>query len=330
VYKSLVHGRAKFLWANSTPVQRRSYFLAGVGYETGRSLDEVAANANTLLVQANGAVLVGDNEQAITSLTSLAELLFGISPFTPDPLPANWRDILRAWLSGEPLADFAHDDPEVLRFIENGLIYRLPWGMEALRVRAEASGDEVSPGVTFDDLEMGLAVPAVETGTLSRAAAVLMQAGFTSRLAAIKAVRDTNATFDGYQGLQAWLNSQDVVALTQNGGWPTAESAEIWKAFVASFVPPDKAIWKDWTWHPRVEWEHGKTPPANAPVRVITSSDGTFDWVVSPDHEMLGRLTDRLNAGRRGLVKATVAQDRSRLDLSYVGPEDLTPAQAAA
>src|SRR5262249_10860250 len=154
-----------------------------------------------------------------------------------------WRDILKAWLLGQPLADFAHDDPDVLRFVEGGLIYRLPWGMEAVRVRAEASSDEVSPGLTFDDFETGLAVPAVETGTLNRSAAVLMQAGFMSRLAAIKAVTETNAAFEGYQGLRDWLSSQNVIARTQNDDWPTAETAEIWKAFIASFMPPDKSVW---------------------------------------------------------------------------------------
>ena len=329
LFKSLLHGRAKFLWENSTPVQRRSYFLAGVGYVTGHSLDAIAANANELLIQANGAILEADTERAIKSLTSLAALLFGISPFTPDPLPVNWSDILKAWLLGQPLAGFAHDDPDVLRFVENGLIYRLPWGMEALRVRAVASGDRVSSGLTFDDFETGLAVPAVETGTLNRSAAVLMQAGFTSRLAAIKAVTETNATFEEYQGLRDWLNSHNVIILTQSGDWPTADTGEIWKAFIASFVPPDKAVWKDWTWSPRVTWEQGKTPEADSPVRVITSPDGVVDWVVSPDHEMLGRLADRLNVGRRGLVKSKVAPDRACLKLTYVGPEDLTPAQAA-
>jgi superfamily II DNA/RNA helicase len=330
VYKSLLHGRARFLWANSTPVQRRSYFLAGIGYETGRSLDGIAAVANDLLIQANGAILQRDSNLAVTALTSLAELLFGISPFIPDPLPENWRNILKAWLLGQPLAEFAHNDPDVLRFIEAGLIYRLPWGMEALRVRAEASGDQVPPGLPFDAFETGIAVPAVEVGTLNRSAAVLMQAGFTSRMAAIKAVAETGATFEGNQGLRDWMNSDNVVVQTQSGDWPTPETAELWKAFIASFVPPDRAVWNDWTWSPHVTWEQGKTPLATSPVRVVTSPDGAFDWVVSPDHEMLGRLTDRLHVDRKGLVKATVAPDLSHLNLTYIGPNDLTPAQAAA
>jgi hypothetical protein len=228
-------------------------------------------------------------------------------------------------------------------YVSEGTIYTIP--IKRLRWK-----DHQNMSMRGDDLiavripEDGTPIEFMKGETKSRAtltAAVLAEArtaldkdnglpGFTSRLAAIKAVAETNATFEGYQGLRDWLNSQNVVALTQNGDWPTAETAEIWTAFIASFVPPDKAVWKDWTWSPRVTWEQGKTPQADAPIRVITSPDGTIDWVVSPDHEMLGRLTDRLNAGRKGLVKATVATDRVRLNVSYVGPEDLTSAQAAA
>lgn len=328
-YKSVLYGRAKFLWANTTNAQRRSYFLAGVGYETGRSLDSVAGDANDFLVHANGAILTGDAAGAISALTSLAQILFQISPFIPDPLPANWRDILRSWLSGEAIADVAGDDPDVLRFIETGLIYRLPWGMEAIRVRAAACSDQISPGFTIDDFETGLAVPAVEVGTLRRSAAILMQAGFTSRLAAIKAVTETGATFEGRQGLQEWLRSEPVTALAAGGNWPTPETAEIWRAFVATFVPPDRAVWKDWNYAPSVTWEEGKVPVAGSAVRIVTSPDATADWVLSPDHELLGRLAHRLNSARKGLITATVHEDLHRLTVTYIGPSDLTPAQAA-
>jgi hypothetical protein len=84
----------------------------------------------------------------------------------------------------------AGQEAEALQFIEGGLGYRLPLAMEALRVRAAANGDVVGIlELPLDDHELGLAVPAVETGTMNRSASFLIQAGFNSRLAAIKAVR---------------------------------------------------------------------------------------------------------------------------------------------
>jgi hypothetical protein len=46
-------------------------------------------------------------------------------------------------------------------------------------------------GLAVKDYEPGLAMPAGETGTIGRSASILIQSGFNSRLAAIKAVNDS-------------------------------------------------------------------------------------------------------------------------------------------
>ena len=123
--------RSKSIWAQSSAAQRRGYFLAGVGLTTGHALDAIAAEANMLLVNANAALLAGDAEVAIDAITSLAELVFAFYPFTPSPMPDNWRELLRCWLLGESLADLAYgQESETLNFVEGGLVYRLPWAME--------------------------------------------------------------------------------------------------------------------------------------------------------------------------------------------------------
>jgi hypothetical protein len=189
-FRNALLTRSRYIWARSTAAARRGYFLAGLGLEAGHALDAIAAEANELLIQANGALLTADGEAAILAITGIAERVFSFYPFAPDPFPANWRNILRSWLLGLPLAaTVAGQEADALQFIEGGLVCRLPWAMEAIRVRAAANGDVIGQfGLSLDDLELGLAVPAVETGTMNRSASVLIQAGFNSRLAAIKAV----------------------------------------------------------------------------------------------------------------------------------------------
>lgn len=93
--------------------------------------------------------------------------------------------------------------------------------MEAIRVRASANGDTVGEfGLTLDDYELGYAVAAVETGTVNRSAAILIQAGFNSRLAAIKAVADTGTNFSTGHELRQWLASEAVVAWSAQSDWP--------------------------------------------------------------------------------------------------------------
>jgi superfamily II DNA/RNA helicase len=145
VLKAALLSRSRLIWSQSTASRRRGYFLAGVGLTTGLALDAIAADANLMLVQANGGILEGDAEAAITAITGFAERVFAFYPFMPDPMPANWRDILRTWLLGQPLAAIAAgQESETLQFIEGGLVYRLPWAMEAIRVRAAANGDSVA------------------------------------------------------------------------------------------------------------------------------------------------------------------------------------------
>ena len=315
--------RSRHIWNQSTAARRRGYFLAGVGLTTGHALDAIAADANILLVQANGGILDGDAEAAIMAITSIAERVFAFYPFRPDPMPANWRDILRTWLLGQPLAAIAAgQESETLQFIEGGLVYRLPWAMEAIRVRAAANGDTIG-GFLLDDYELGLAVLAVETGTLNRSASILIQAGFNSRLAAIKAVTDTSATFPTGQELRQWLNSEAVAARSSQPDWPTAETKAMWTEFVQSFSPRENRTWADRRYWANVTWLSAPPPP-DTPVQV--HHWGGQPCVLSADGTPLGTVQAALNSGRAGLMRAQVSQDVGRIDLTYLGPDDLSGA----
>jgi superfamily II DNA/RNA helicase len=325
VLKAGLVSRSRLIWNQSTAARRRGYFLAGVGLTTGRALDAIAAEANILLIQANGAIPEGDAEAAIAAITGLAERVFAFYPFTPDPLPANWRDILRAWLLGQPLAALgAAQASETLQFVEGGLVYRLPWAMEAIRVRAAANGDTVGIfDLPLEDHELGAVVPAVETGTLNRSASILIQAGFNSRLAAIKVVTDLAANFTTGQELRHWLNSEAVISRSAMPDWPTPETKAIWMEFVQSFTPAENRIWSDRRYWAYVDWL-GTPPPPGTPVQVHQL--GGQPRVLAADGTPLGTVKAGLNPNRLGLLRATVAADPGRIDIVYLGPEDITVA----
>ena len=84
----------------------------------------------------------------------------------------NWRDFLCFWLLGKPLAALASgQESETRHFIECGLVYRLPWAMETVRVRAAANEDAVDENdLALDEYKLGLVVLAVDTGTMNRSA----------------------------------------------------------------------------------------------------------------------------------------------------------------
>ena len=321
VFRSALVTRARVIWSQSTAAQRRGYFLAGLGLQSGHALDEISAEANALLVAANAAILVDDREAAIAAITGIAERVFTFAPFTPDPLPNNWREILRTWLLGEPLAAIGKgNESETLRFVEGGLVYRLPWAMESIRVRAVANDDTVGD-FRVEDHELGLAVSAVETGTLVRPASYLIQAGFNSRLAAIKVAHDTGATFTTGDELRAWLKTDSVTRWTATPDWPTAETKPLWLEFVFGFVPIDSRTWSERNYWAPVDWLGHPAPAPATPLRV-RHIDGT-PWILSAQSDRLGVMLASLNPDRLGLTRITSDVDASRVYLSYLGPEDL-------
>lgn len=324
VLKAGLVSRSQHIWSQSTAARRRGYFLAGVGLGTGQALDAIAEDANLLLIQANGSVLNSDAEAAIAAITAIAERVFVIYPFIPDPMPENWRDILRAWLLGEPLFTIAAgQESETLQFIEGGLVYRLPWAMEAIRVRGVANGDTIDGLLSLEDYELGFAVAAVETGTLNRSAAILIQAGFSSRLGAIKAVTDSGATFQTAQELRHWLGSEELAAWSARPDWPTPETRAMWMEFAQSFTPRANRVWADRRYWAPVTWL-GVPPPPGTPLQLHYWAGQPC--VLAADGVPLGTMQAALAPGRAGLVRAQVSQDAGRIDIVYLGPDDLVGA----
>jgi hypothetical protein len=313
--------RAKFIWGRTTATQRRGYFLAGVGLATGEALDANAAELNELLVRANGAILVDDAEQAIASVSAFAQKVFAVSPFAPGDLPDDWPAILKAWLEGRALAPLAAGrEDEVLKFVEQALVYKLPWAMEAVRVRGLAHSDVLEGGLSMEDVELGLAVGAVETGSLNVSAVMLMHAGFSSRLAAINAVSQTNADFTNMSELRAWLRGGAVASGRENPDWPTTASHGLWLQFIESMAPERRRTWASTEHEIDIEWDD-IGPPVGTALRFVDAGDETL--VYSADFTPLGRLAIPLNADRLGLALASVGWLGDTVDVRYVGPGDL-------
>ena len=323
--RATLEGRAKFIWAQSSNSQRRGYFLAGVGLASGQALDALAAEINPLLIEANGAILGGDRDRAVSAVLGLATRLFAIEPFVPDPFPEEWRLLLEAWLTGEPITrDRVERSDEVLRFVENGLVYKLPWAIDAVRVRARANEDVFDydgSGFTVGDFETGLVVPCVETGTLNPCAARLIQAGFTSRLAAIKAVSDTKADFTNTYELRKWLQSADVLFLSKVESWPTPESHRLWLVFREQYVPAEESVWSVQTGQFPVIWHRRQAPPDGAILRIRFTDNGE-GVVLSPAFEELGSLNIKLGRPPAGIFDAR-SNGQNSITYIYRGPADL-------
>lgn len=323
--------RAKYIWRNTTPAQRRGYFLAGVGLATGSELDMHTADLEGLLLTANVAISTGLHNLAVDSIIDFAKIVFKIAPFSPKKVPDDWGTILTAWLHGQPLTSIpGGDSDEVITFIEQAFVYNIPWAMEAVRVRFEAHVDTESKEDTFatlSDFPRGYAVMALESGTMSMSAAVLIQAGFASRSGAIQAMERTRATFDSPQGLIEWLASDGVQALSTLPDWPTKESHRIWTDFVSAKEVKVRKEWTSVTYDGLVSW-HGAPMAPGTPLR-LGGGLGKERSVFTADYREVGVLKWTPNPNAQGIFVSTASGAADKLHFDYLGPGDfLMPADA--
>ena len=311
--------RGEYIWSATTKPQRMGFFLAGVGLETGVKLDDISLNANVLLVKANQYIEARDDQSAIATITELAEIIFDIPPFKPRNVPEDWKKIIETWLNGGSLVDakFINID-DSLKFIEDALVYRIPWGLEAIRVRAMANKDLVY-GNKIEDYELGLVIPAIENGTLNRSVAILMQAGFNSRKAAVYAITTTDASFTNGHQLNDWLASQKVVDLTHSFSWPTPETSTLWQSFIQGYQPSSKANWAVIETQVNVNWSIENAPKGGALVKIWNKHKGKTQ-ISDSACEIVGELYYRYNLDNSGIYYCKTSDDKKSLTLTYVGP----------
>ena len=194
--------------------------------------------------------------------------------------------------------------------------------MEAIRVRAEASGDVVD-GFSITEYELHHAILAVETGTLIREASVLIQSGFNSRHGATKVVIDTNPTFSKKSELKFWLRSNEIKKLSNNDTWPTDETHQMWLDFVANISVYEYEAWKYWNIWISIEWTHHKPNPDSFVHLDYSEKDLR---VLTEDGKIAGLIANTdLNIYKKGVVVTVIAEPdniRQKILVKYFGPND--------
>lgn len=314
IVDALLKRRAKHICASTTANQRRGYFFSGVGLSAGQFLDANSAELNGDLLSADKALVEGDSDACVAATVRIAERVFEIDPFRPNVLLENWREILKAWLLGKPMSEMPVLSDDAPSFVEDALIYRLVWAIEAIRVRSRANEEFI-----FDDKPSPLAA-ALETGTLSISQAVLLQAGLSSRIAASVALSQFPADFQRFREMREWLFSVPLVAATAQDQWPTTESRSSWLEFVESQRLGNLVKWGV------LAQEIPISPSARG--QSIAAGDKVFLWqtpgssnirVFSPDLDEVGSTKNVFKDWATPWALGEVISKQS-VRITYVGP----------
>lgn len=314
--KAILTGRAARVWSTTTATQRRGYFNAGLGLVTGQFLDSHADSLSKLLAQADAAASEDNIEALVKALSAIAKIVYQTRPFRPDALPDKWPKVMRCWLAGDAVGSITQalgeDAPP---FIEDGLSYRLVWALEAIRVRAEAHSTPESDEFT------GEAALALETGVSNLSSALLVKAGFPSRIAALKAVADTSADFDTLSKMRIWLRSKAVAQLTTDENWPTLEMSGAWRKFRDEQLEEHDLAWSSQNLKLDVDWISDLSKLHPERLRIIHSEEEKATWLYTADMHRVGRLSKPFRHPPRGVARVTEFLAPGRVQISYDGPD---------
>lgn len=273
--KKVFEARANLIWKTTTAQARRGHFAMGVGLEAGLTIDAMADKLAELLDRADEAALSGDIDKLVDALCGLGERLLFMRPFIPDKanaLPANWKAILRSWVSGEEVSKIG---PQNMRAVEEAFTYRLVWALEAIRTRRMSLG--WSP-----EIVAGGAAAAVETGVPRFMMAMLIRAGLPSRRATMAAIEKAEPVFVTPAEMRAWLESDEIMAYTDSGDWPTPDTAALWARFRAEALSGGVQKWSVERYKRLLDIE--AAPPAGL-YRIVTDEGDGRTWLATPDYQ---------------------------------------------
>ena len=279
-HRNILEARANLIWSTTTPRARRGHFAMGVGLEAGLAIDAMADELGQLVDRADMAALPGDVDELAEALSGLAERLLVMRPFIPDkknPLPANWKTILREWISGTEVSAIG---PQNMKVVEDTFMYRLVWALEAIRTRRVSLG--WSP-----DIIAGGGAAALETGVPQFMMSMLIRAGLPSRRAAMAAIASAHPVFTTPAEMRAWLERNEIAAFTDQGDWPTPETAALWARFRSEALSGGIQKWNIETYKRLLDIPAARVAPPAGAYRILTNADEGRTWLSTPDYRLV-------------------------------------------
>ena len=283
LHEHVIRGRAQWLWNRTTVQRRRAFFAAGLGFNAGTSIDQRLDEIGTLLRTAEEALAGGDLDTATASTTALADILFTIGPFEPKAPFEDWKDLVGHWLRGTALGACTNNDG--VSFIQDNIVYRLVWAVEAARLHLlHIQEDEIElepPGSTL--------ALCLTYGVPSRSCALFIQTGLSSRTMATVVADKVGTPITDMEMLRTWVGMlrQKIIPPI---AWSTDDEQAEWSRFLRRFDHRDIRQWRDIEATMPVQWLSNPPKPKTR-IRVTRTGDGPTARVSSVSFVPLGQTT---------------------------------------
>jgi hypothetical protein len=233
----------------------------------------------------------GDSIGTSDNIVSFAQIAWQLDPFAPSRMPENAEDITKGWLAGKSVAELASNGGEVGEFIEDALVYRLTWAIEATRIWFNTENDE------NESDEPSPLVPCIEHGTLDKTALVFLNAGLRSRIAAEIVALLADSVKDR-RTLRRWLKKPETQELADEDRFPTPDTHFQWVQFVEDFLSAKASVAQRESESLYPEW----SDTSEQPEQCLALSSGEGRWeLYSDDMRRIGSATSEKGV-RRGTI----------------------------
>lgn len=313
LHKKILTARANLIWKSTTAKARRGHFTMGVGLEAGLTIDAMAEELAELVDRSDQAALNGDIDELVHTLSSLGERLLFVRPFIPNKANAlleNWKTILHSWVSGEDVSKIGSNN---MRMVEEAFTYRLVWALEAIRARRLSQG-------WVPKIVTGGSAAVLETGVPQFTMAMLIRAGLPSRRAAIAAIEESKPVFSTPAEMRAWLESDEITALTVTHDWPTPDTAALWERFRTGALRGGVQKWTIERYK-RLLDTSGAPPPGL--YRIITDEKDGRTWLATADYQRRAAFKKLARDPKPSLFSGRLEGNSKLVEALRVGPGKL-------
>ena len=214
--------------------------------------------------------MAGDGNAGAAAAIAIYKEILKEPFFAVRNLPSKWEKVIVGWVNGTAFSEIlkgraARDAQRTQTLVQDGIVFRLVWAIEAVRVQAiatnHARAGELGDGPAF----------ALTYGVPSIAAALLCQIGFSSRVGAVWVTRQLAASFTDIKGLRDWLRQHDAL-LSDEDFWETDDMYTLWKQTSSVERIDHPKLWNRTTHIVPVDWT-AESPAHGTQVRIIARND---------------------------------------------------------
>ena len=121
--------------------------------------------------------------------------------------------------------------------------------------------------------------------------------------------------------MRAWLETNEIAAFTNQGDWPSPETAALWARFRTDALAGGAQKWSVETFKRRLDTTPAPSAPAKGLYRVLAEADAKGrTWLVTPDYRYVSPFVKPISEPKLGLLSGWLPGESKVVEALRIGP----------